>query len=100
MENPVRFSAIFIFHSFQISNFTATLITGLDALCSADPSNLMTVPPKLDFDFAQFHQEFCAINMTKLLEESMKYNGNIDFELIVSIPLSLYDLCHKHDQVS
>ena len=51
----------------------------------------MTVPPKLDFDFAQFHQDFCAINMTKLLEESMEYNGNIDFELIVSTINSPYN---------
>ena len=59
----------------QISNFTATLISGFEALCTADPADLMTVPPDLNFDFANFHQKLCAVNLTILGEESMRYNS-------------------------
>ena len=68
-----------------MANFTAAMTFGIENLCAADPSHLMTVPPKLDFDFADFHQKFCAINMTKLSEESMDFSGSGNLTQMVSI---------------
>ena len=47
----------------------------LENLCDASPSDLMTVPPGLSFDFADFHQRFCDVNLTRLVTEVSVFSG-------------------------